>query len=130
MPFTSIHVNSCQCMSFMSIHVIHVNSCNVSFDFSGISVKWRGGICQICLPRPSATASLSGRRQKCGFRFPTLPERCRLTPPTHPALSGRCPCISQPLAGNRKEARENQQQCRKIPGGDFLNIGELFFNFF
>jgi hypothetical protein len=63
-------VNSCQFMSFMSfmsIHVIHVNLCHVSVDFFGNSVKLRGGRegrrGKICLPRPLATASLSGRRQ-------------------------------------------------------------------
>jgi hypothetical protein len=60
-----IHVKSCQLcqiMSFMSNHAIH--------DFSRNSVKSGGqgrggeGGGQIGLPKPSATASLSGRRQK------------------------------------------------------------------
>jgi hypothetical protein len=57
------YVKSCQIMSFMSNHAIH--------DFSRNSVKSGGqgragreGGGQIGLPKPSATASLSGRRQK------------------------------------------------------------------
>jgi hypothetical protein len=56
------YVKSCQIMSFMSNNAIH--------DFSRNSVKsggegGRGGQGgQIGLPKPSATASLSGRRQK------------------------------------------------------------------
>jgi hypothetical protein len=68
--FKSNMANSCQIMSFMSIYDIHVflrHSFHLSLTFSTNSGKWRvgrGG--QICLPRPSASASLSGRRQKCG----------------------------------------------------------------
>jgi hypothetical protein len=77
MSFHVIHANLCNSCKFMTIqfihvHVIHVNSnysCYVSFDFSGNSVNWVKGGCregggQICLPRPSVTASLSGQRQK------------------------------------------------------------------
>jgi hypothetical protein len=64
------YVKSCQIMSFMSNHAIH--------DFSRNSVKSGGegragegrageGGGQIGLPKPSATASLSGRRQKYIF---------------------------------------------------------------
>jgi hypothetical protein len=74
-----IHVkscHSCQIMSFMSNLVNYVKSCQImSFmsnsaihDFSRNSVKSGGqgrGGGQIGLPKPSATASLSGRRQKC-----------------------------------------------------------------
>jgi hypothetical protein len=77
MPFMSIHAihvnscHSCQFMPFMSIHTIHVNSCHsshLSLDFSVNSVKWgarwAGRVSRICLPRPSATALLSGRKGK------------------------------------------------------------------
>jgi hypothetical protein len=75
-----IHVkscHSCQIMSFMSNHVIHVKSCQImSFmsnhaihDFSRNSVKSGGreggGVKYVFLnPKPSATALLSGQRQK------------------------------------------------------------------
>jgi hypothetical protein len=46
----------------------HIMSCYVSLHFTDHhSIKSEGagqGQGQICLPRPSATASLSGRRQK------------------------------------------------------------------
>jgi hypothetical protein len=73
--------HSCQIMSFMSNYVSHVKSCHscqiMSFMSNHVMSPWyfsyklsiklgRGisGEGQICLPRPSATASLSGRRQK------------------------------------------------------------------
>jgi hypothetical protein len=71
MPLVPNHAKSCQ---FMSNHVIHVKSCHscqiMSFVIgfsenlvkSGAGEGGREG--QICLPKPSATASLSGRRQK------------------------------------------------------------------
>jgi hypothetical protein len=67
-----IHLNSShssQFMSFISIHVIHLNSghprflsFNFFWKFSKVGGEGKGG--QICLPKPSATALLSGRRQK------------------------------------------------------------------
>jgi hypothetical protein len=65
MSFMSIHVNSCK---FMSIYVNSCHSFVMSFDI-GLFRKFSkvgegGGGDQICLPRPSATAPLSGRRQK------------------------------------------------------------------
>jgi hypothetical protein len=77
-----IHVKSCylcQIMTFMSNHVMHVKSCHscqiISFmswviglfrKFTKVGREGgRGEGGQICLPRPLATASLSGRRRKC-----------------------------------------------------------------
>jgi hypothetical protein len=56
----------------MSLRVIscHIMTYHVSLDFSeNLSIKSGGSgeggrVGQICLPRPLATASLSGRRQK------------------------------------------------------------------
>ena len=78
MSFMSIHVihvlsgHSCQFMSFMSIHFNSCHSCQfmpfmscVIGLFRKFSKVGRGGReDQICLPRPSSTASLSGQRQK------------------------------------------------------------------
>jgi hypothetical protein len=70
--FMSFHVISCHFMSFrvischiMSFHVISsvIGLLRPAFDKVGRGGQGRGG--QICLPKPSATALLSGRRQKC-----------------------------------------------------------------
>jgi hypothetical protein len=61
------HVKSCHSCHFMSIHVNSCHSCHLSLDFSGNSVKSgrvHGGVKYDFLRGPSATASLSGRRQK------------------------------------------------------------------
>jgi hypothetical protein len=67
------HVTLYHFMSFMSVMSCHVMSCHfmsfhVSMEFSDqLSIKLagvRGQGGQICLPRPSATVSLSGQRQK------------------------------------------------------------------
>jgi hypothetical protein len=91
-----IHVHSCHPCTFISfiyIHVIHVNSCHLlpfmlfmflSSDFSENSVKRRGGG-EICLLRPSAIASLSGRRQKRHL----VPEMCTLR--TDKPTESSCP---------------------------------------
>jgi hypothetical protein len=83
-----IHVkscHSCQIMSFMSNHVILVKSCHSYQIMSIMSVIWAftgqaftkvGRGSQICLPMPSATASLSGRRQKRSIAWPRLIRPC------------------------------------------------------
>jgi hypothetical protein len=66
--FHVIHVkscHSCQIMSFMSNHVKSFMSCVIrTFQVKIHLRREEGGEGQICLPRPSATALLSCRRQK------------------------------------------------------------------
>jgi hypothetical protein len=87
MSFISIHiiyVNSCNLCQFMSIHVIPVNSCHscyLSLDFCRNSVMrgvgGREG--QMCLPRPSATASLLLTFKICFFRSKKyIPENLKM----------------------------------------------------
>jgi hypothetical protein len=91
-----IHVkscHSCQIMSFMSNHVILVKSCHSCQIMSFMAVIWAfsgqafnkvgregegggGRRGQICLPMPSATASLSGKGKK--IWLPLVPVRVRL----------------------------------------------------
>jgi hypothetical protein len=72
--------HSCQIMSFMSIHVnhvIHIKSCHscqkmwchsCHVTLAEIQLSGEGWVGQICLPRPLATVSLSGRRQRVRAR--------------------------------------------------------------
>jgi hypothetical protein len=65
----AIHVkscHSCQIISFMSNHFIHVKSCHLCQSLQLLLTGQENGSNrgQIGLPKPSATTSLSGRRQK------------------------------------------------------------------